>query len=294
MAVLYEKKPIELINEFGIEEITDENIFKKGPSVIVILAMTWFLSNVNGAMRLVANLVNPDIDNTYNPNKRIFGLGFGNYTEEYEGFTAFTPEDDELEKFVAKYFLPLVTSNGMRIELLDAMKNVRNINVITYCAATQYFKTIENIFERKMQELAYPKEEIKMILSQICLASVSGNALKHEQAKATTMVFGDINDKYFELPFKSIEGIENYALIDYQNQFYFIFNGNGGHDFTEYMQKDKLISEAIKLFINDALDSSICNCNHDACIPLDIDSISRDILEKLNKDGKHLILKKTI
>ena len=284
MAVLYEKKPIEFMNEYGIEEITDENVFMKGPSVIVILAMTWFLSNVNGAMRLVADLANSNIDNTYNPNKRIFGIGFGNYAEEYEGFTTLTPEEDELEKFVAKYFLPLIISNGKRIELVDAMKNVRNINVITYCDGAKYYKAMENIFEKKMQELSYSSEEIKMVLSQICLAAVSGNSLKNEQAKATTMTFGDINDKYFDLPFKKSECTKNYELIGFENQFAFIVNGNGEHDFTRYMKTDEIISKAIQSFINDALDSSI---------PLNIDSINNHILENNNTAGKRLILKKT-
>lgn len=284
MAILYEKKPREFINDYGIEEITDENVFMKGPSVIVILAMTWFLSNVNGAMRLVADLVNPNIDNIYDPNKRIFGMGFGNYAEEYEGFTTLTPEEDELEKFVIKYFLPLIISDGKRIALVDAMKNVRNINVITYCNGAKYYKIMENIFEKKMKELSYSNEEIKMILSQICLAAVSGNSLKNGQTKATTMTFGDINDKYFELPFKQGECTENYELIGSQNQFAFIVNGNGVHDFTKYMKTDETISKAIKSFINDALDSSI---------PLSINSINNHILEKTNTAGKRLILKKT-
>ncbi len=76
MVHIFEKKPIAYSNEYGIEEITNQDVFKNGPCVIVILAQAWFLSSVNGAMRLVSNFVNPDIDGCYDSNKRILGLGF--------------------------------------------------------------------------------------------------------------------------------------------------------------------------------------------------------------------------
>ncbi len=276
MAILYEKIPPYYVHDYGIDEETNKETFKKGPSVILILSMTWFLSNVNGGMRLIANMVNKDIDYSYDPNRRIFGLGFGDYLLEYDCFSQMTPSDEELDAFVTKFFLPLVTNEGKRITLIDAMKNVRNINIVTYCAASKYYKKIENSFEKKMKELEYKDEEIDMILSQISLAAISGNTLNNDKPKASTMAFGDINDEYFESP----DNINS-----------FISNGDGTHDFTKYMSSDEDITKAINLFINEVLDNSISNYNSDTFTPLDIDIINKHIIEKLN-NNKQLILHK--
>lgn len=127
MVHIFEKTCKTENNEFGIREITDENPLKNGPCIITILALPIFLKNINGSLRQVANLVNPDIDYNYDPDRRILGLGFGDYIEQYDKFTGIFPKQEELDEFLNKYFLPLFSDNGKKIDVVQAMKNFRNI-----------------------------------------------------------------------------------------------------------------------------------------------------------------------
>ena len=75
-------------------------------------------------------------------------------------------------------------------------KNFRNINFVTYCDGTKVFKKIEELLENKMEKLEYSSEEIKQILSQVCLAAISGSSLQGH-IKATSLLLGDKNDHSF-------------------------------------------------------------------------------------------------
>ena len=104
--------------------------------------------------------------------------------------------------FIALIILFILEYNK-RIDTITAMKNVRNINFVTYCDGVKIFKKIEDILETKMQQLKYSNEEIKMVISQICLAGIIGNSLK-EGTKATSLLFADKNDPNFKENLNSI------------------------------------------------------------------------------------------
>jgi len=84
MIHIYEKTCKTKNNTFGIIERQDKNIFKT-PCIITIIAGPIFLKNINGSLRQVANLVNPDIDNYYDENRKILGLGLENINKILEG-----------------------------------------------------------------------------------------------------------------------------------------------------------------------------------------------------------------
>ena len=283
MVHLYEKKPKTYDNKYGIEEISKEDTFKEGPCVIVLLAQTYFLSNVNGGMKLVSNLVNQDIDSKYNPYKRIFGVGFGDISftginEDSISFTESTPDDEELNGFVDKYFLPLVSYNNSKIDKSIAMKNVRNVNFLTYCDGIQIYKKIENLLSHKMQYLGYTTEEIKQILSQICLAAVSTDKTK-DSIYATTIMFNDKNDSSINGNLKEEESNNLFVLID--GFINFVIDADGKHDFNKYMKDDFNISSAIKSFLNAVLDNSFVNKN---VVPIDLKSIIMNIQDEYDRN----------
>lgn len=285
MVHIYEKKPITYNNKYGIEEIEDKDVFKKAPCVIIILAETKLLSSVNGAMRLVTNIINPNIDNAYDSNKRAFGLGFGNlgtgsglYTffGDWGGeFSEIAPTDDELVEFVNNYFLPLISSEDKRIDTITAMKNVRNINFVTYCDGVKIFKKIEEILETKMQQLKYSNEEIEMVLSQICLAAIVGNSLK-EGTKATSLLFADNKDPEFKKSLNSFSLNDTFTKCD--NYFGFLVEGNGEHSLKKYMIDDLKLSAAIKIFINNSLENSVLNNESQNFSPLSSESFIASVM----------------
>ena len=285
MVHIYEKKPITHDNEYGIEEIEDKDVFKKGPCVIFILAETKLLSSINGAMRLVTNIVNPNIDNVYDPNRRVLGLGFGklgtgsglfSFFGDYGGeFSEIAPTDDELAEFVNNYFLPLISSENKKIDTSVAMKNVRNVNFVTYCDGVKIFKKIEEILETEMQKLKYSDEEIKMIISQVCLAAIVGNSLK-EGTKATSLLFADKKDPEFKKSLNSFSLNDTFTKCD--NYLGFLVEGDGKHDLRKYMIYDLKLSSAIKTFINNSLENSIFNNKSQNFSPLHSESFIASVM----------------
>lgn len=283
---LYEKKPKIYDNKYGIEEIDSNNFFKNSPCVITILAQTYFLSNINGAMRLVSNLINPNIDNKYDLDRRIFGLGFGNVSftginEDSIAFTESTPNDKELNDFVDKYFLPLVSYNNSKIDKRIAMKNIRNINFLTYCDGIQIYRKIENLLLLKMQYLGFTDEEIKDILSQICLAAVSTDKTK-DSTYATTIMFNDKNDSCINDKLNKEKRTDLFVLIDgFLN---FVVNSDGKHGFDKYMKDDFTISNSIKVFLNKVLDNSSINNEKEEFVPVNLKSIIVDIRDEYDNN----------
>lgn len=270
MVHIYEKTCKTTNNEYGIVKIQDENVFKR-PCIITIIAGPIFLKNINGSLRQVANLVNPDIDNNYDNFRRILGLGFGDYKEEYGRFTRITPTEEELEEFMQKYFYPLIEKNNEKLDVFESMKNMRNITFVTYCNGALVFKKIENKLEQKMSSLGYTSSEIGLILSQICLAAISGDVIKRRGTKALAITFGDVLDLDFEKNkniFSSNQNIVDRGYISYGDSIGFGIIGDGEHSFKKHMTENPILSEKIKIFLNTSLDNAIYNQEEDIIEPL--------------------------
>lgn len=276
MVHLFEKKPITADNTYGIEEINDPDVFKKGPCIIIALAKTWHLSNINGAMRLVSNLVNPNIDEQYNPDRRVFGIASGEmeastYTDDCS-FSKDEPNDADVSEFVDTYLVPLVSKNGKKISVDEAMNNMRNVNFVTFCNGSLIYGIMEIALAIKMRVLCYTEEEINLILSQASLAAVSGD-IEFNRTRAATLLFTDKNDT-------TDEGLKE-SMVECNNYYRYIVDGDGRHEFKKYMQDDPKLSSAIKTFLNKALDMKA---------PLDREHLILDfedpLVLKMNKSGK--------
>ncbi len=231
MVHVFEKTCKTQDNPFGIREIADENPLQKGPCIITILALPILLKQVNGSLRQVAELVNPDIDNHYDPDRRILGLGFGDYIEQYGKFTRISPSKEEVEDFLNRYFRPLFIENDKKTEVLKAMKNFRNITFLTYCNGAKVFQMMEETLKQKMEEVGYSKDEVGMILSQVCLAAISGDVISRTGTSTLAFSFGDVNDYDYEQNVnikKSIRDM-NQGFIHYGSSIGFAIAGDGEH-----------------------------------------------------------------
>lgn len=276
MIRIYEKICKTELNQYGITEIQDKNVLKKGPCIITIIAGPIYLKNINGSLRQVANLVNPDIDINYDKERRILGLGFGEYKTESERFTRINPTEEELKEFMQKYFYTLIEENNTKIDLFKAMKNMRNITFVTYCNGAIVFKKIEDKLTNKMQELGYTQSEISLILSQICIAAISGLVIKKKGTKALAITFGDVLDSDFEKNkniFNDNENIKENGYIQYQDSIGFGIIGDGDHSFKKHMTENPVLSEKIKIFLNTSLDNAIYNKNEEIIEPITYEKI---------------------
>lgn len=274
---------------YGIKKVDDDvDLFKKGPCIITILPCPRNVIDINGSLRQVANLVNPDIDTNYDPDRRILGIGYGDLVKgPIERFTRLRPTDEEIDDFIDTFLFSLYTKNGSKLDVLDAMKNFRNITVVTYCDGSRRFEAIEDGLKRKLSFIGYTDADIRLILSQICLAAVSGDSLAQRGTSALTIAFGDVNDPDYESTSgKVIEGIEELGsgFINYDPIIGFAVSGDGEHGFKKHMTEDPILSEKIRLFLNASLDNAIENKTNIILNPITYEKIER----ALNNNSKSM------
>ena len=286
MVHIYEKTCKTETNHYGIIEIKEENPLAKGPCIITILAYPMFLRDINGSLRQVANVVNPDIDKFYDPKRRILGLGFGDYNEKYSRFSRYSPTEEELDEFMTKYFYPLVSKDNSKINVLTAMKNIRNVTFVTYCNGAILFKRIEDKLTQKMVVLGYLKDEIGMILSQICHAAISGSVIKRKETKTLTITFGDVLDIEFnndkDIIHKTNPTVGSF--INYESSLGYGILGDGEHSFKKHMTENDTLSSKIKQFLNASLDNAIDNQENDIIEPITYQKIEDAFNSKITKN----------
>ena len=260
MVHIFEKTCKTESNIYGLKEIDDEFVLKNGPCVITILAGPISKQSINGSLRQVAKLINAEIDTNYDKDRRILGLGFGEYKEKYERFTRIDPTEEELNICMEKYFYHLISENNKKIDVLTAMKNLRNLTFVTYCNGAKAFVKIEKKLTEKMEELEYTNKEISMILSQIALAAVSGRIIQRKSTKALSITFGDVLDNEFERNpniFEDNKEVNNNGFIQYNyNSIGFGIEGDGEHSFKKHMTENEILKET---FLNTSLNNAIDN-----------------------------------
>lgn len=283
MIHIYEKVNKNEKYAYGIKEIVDENPFKN-PCIITLIAIPDELKYINGSLRAVANLVNPQIDTEYKRDKRILGLGYGKRR---------VPTSEDLLEFVDNYFYPLVTKDNMKMDIIDVMKNFRNLTFLTYCNGARNFILLENALIKMMEYVGYQSSEIKMILSQICLVSVTGNLIQSMGTNTTCIAFGDIYDQKYELDYKIGLNImrslfkREYVYVNYESLLGFVTARSSEGDLYRYMLEDPIITPRIKAILNTSLDNANDNKNSDSFNPITYKKIE-DALEykKVRKNSR--------
>ena len=285
MVHLYEKVCKDNNNPYGIKEIIDENPLINGPCVITMIAIPDKLKYINGCMRLVANLINPDIDTNYDPNRRILGIGYGDKRN---------PSVEELNEFVIKYFYPLINEN----DTIQTLKNFRNLTFLTYCNGSKNYIKIERKIVERLKELNYREKDINLILSQICLAQITGNYLQEETTKTTAMLFGDKYDTKFAPDQISRREITqrlkylktNYGIIKYDDMISFVSEIKKDNDLYRYLRDDTIMSNNIREFLCTSLENAIDNKYYDLFVPITYRLIE-DSMNNLNNREKMKIIK---
>ena len=291
MIHLYEKVPKTEDCVYGIREITNENPFENGPCVVTLIAVADHLKEINGSLRLVANMVNPNIDTTVDPDRRILGLGYGKYDEKDCTLSQRYPYSEDLEEFINKYITPLLTKNGKKIDVYEAMKKVRNITFLTYCNGDTNYLRIENKMREVLTEYGYTKEELDLIMCQICIATITSHNMKLHDNKMVMFNFGDIYDKNYEdsfdlrckissnIPFDD-DGIK---FVNYGSYISCYAKGDDDHSLYKYMKYDKRFVSLISTVLNTSLDNAIVNKDSDVIIPITYEKVG-SALEKVKQD----------
>lgn len=292
MVYIYEKVCKTKENIYGIKQIKRENPLKKGPCIITIIAVPRKLKDINAMLRQTAYLVNPDIDNNYDKDRRILGLGFGKYNEETSTFSQKAPKKEEVEDFIDKYFKPLFIENGKKVDMLTAMKNFRNLTFITYCNGARTFVDIEDCLYKKLIE-HYTKTETGMILSQICLAALTGNVIQHEGSRTLALSFGDIQDDKYDGCYNSSFKIINNgkAFVNCGDTLTLATSHSKEHSLYRYMTGDPILSPRISLFVNTSVNNSIENKYNEIINPITYEKIDKEFRKLDEQEEKIMTMK---
>jgi len=278
MYKLYEAIPKSKDNLLGQREIEEtENPFLDAPCLLCISAGGIGIDkNVFGTTKRGMEMARMRIRGQRNAGftLRDFPVKFLSIKLDTKSQERKMTEEERIEIFVTQYLLPLISSNGTRIDCIQAMKNMRNVNMMSYCDGTLVVQNIERNLLNKMQELGYTDEECEKIQSQMCTFPISTNRLRGTQ-KSTCISFKDINDIEVsdnvttEERKKVLESVIGEDFFEYSNnEVVYLFNGDGEHDLKKYTHSGMAMSACLSSAISKALENSVINSSQEDFAPI--------------------------
>ena len=98
-----------------------------------------------------------------------------------------------IERLFEKVLLYRISENGQKLELEEAMKRVRQLNIVAHCHGAYVFVRLEEMMQQKMIELGYLKKEREAIQKQLLCVALSPYA-PLGASKATMISFGSAKD----------------------------------------------------------------------------------------------------
>ena len=99
-----------------------------------------------------------------------------------------------VNQFITRYIVPLISENDQKIDVTQAMKKMRNVNIMTYCDGTLFTQELEDTLLERMEVIGYSSEEAKQIQSQMAILPI-----------ATMRLYGDNKSTIFSFKLKKIE-----------------------------------------------------------------------------------------
>lgn len=293
MYQLYEKVPKTNEYIYGSKPIEQEtNPFLEGPCLLCISAQNQLEKSVfvvtKEGMKMARLRVRNEPNAGYDLRK--FPVKFLSIRLERDEQKL--TEEQYAEIFIKQYLVPLISKNGQKIELSKAMKNIRNVNIMSYCDGTLFAQQIEDTLLKQMKSLGYSNIEYEKIISQLCMFPIATYRLDGSQ-KSTCISFKDINDEevydeinedYEETVKKSSIGESIIKLSE--NELAYLVDGTGAHDLKQYSRTGKALPVSLSSVISKALQNSIENSNNDKFIPININFLTENLENIMNEAKK--------
>ncbi len=195
--------------------------------------------------------------------------------------------------FVNTYFMPIIMEDNVLYDKETIKKNLRNINIITYCVAASEAILMIECIKNKLQSLKVDEDDIKEILSQIGVITIA-NASDLSKIDSTTIDIFDINDQMFlydnyldktgMLPANYISARNSkYGTLTRTNNYgSILYKGTGIHDIKEY-NKNLIGLITSKLVVN-LIKNILDNIYKEELVPLTIDTLIDGVHELLIMD----------
>ena len=295
MYSIYEKVTKSEEYKHGMKKLEeDENPFKEGPCLISLIAIACYEREINGALNLGMEALR--LKTSHNNNTgvelkdfpgKVLSIAYGEKIGEVEGKggrlrgnARRTELDDE---FTKKYLYPLIEKDGNKIDIKQAMKNMRNVNFLTFCSAFQSAIRMEDCLVERMKTLGYTEQEIDQIQSQMTILTyatrekVDRELAERKKIRSTALMVGDSNDIELEATQLLKDTIREKKVIYYENNGYYYFNGSGKHGSKEYITDEVGLAAPIANFVTKALGNSIENAKGNDFIPISNRIVSKDM-----------------
>ena len=285
MFKLYEKVSKSTENLRGVREIEDgENPFLDGPCFLCWAAQDAMTKEVFGTvktgMKMARMRTREQLASGYDVKN--FPVKFLAVKNNYSG-------KEPMKEFFDKYFLPLISDEGNKIHLEAAMRNMRNVNIICNCNATERVIQLEERIVNSMKEIGYSDEEISSIQSQMCVFPLE-TGKKLGDFKSTTISFVDTNDREVDLNvgesrrdaikrFASESIISDTIKALSKNEAIYALAGTGEHGLKKYTREGKAMPVCISRIISNALENSIVNSRGNKFDPIDIHKLIEGVRE---------------
>lgn len=278
MYKLYEAVPKSKENLYGQKEIEEaENPFLDTPCLLCISAGGIANNkNVFGTTKRGMEMARMRIRGDRNAGFTIkdFPVKFLSMKLDINNQDNTISKEERIDVFVNQYLLPLISNNGVKIDSTQAMKNIRNVNMMCYCDGTLIVQDIESNLLEKMQELGYTGEECEKIQSQMCVFPISTNRLTGKQ-KSTCISFRDINDLEVNdnITMEEIKKVSESeigeSVFKYSNnEISYLFNGDGEHNLKKYTHSGRAMSACLSSALSKALENSIINSQGKEFVPI--------------------------
>ena len=294
MYKLYEKVPKTDEYEYEIKAMEeDKNPFKESPCLLSMIAIAMWEKDVNGALNQGMEALRLKTNHNENTgieledfDGKILSMAYGEPSERIgkkgRRFNGIAREEKLDDEFTEKYLFPLIETEGKRIEVLQAMKNMRNVNIMAYCNANHSALRIEECLVNRMNELGYSEDEISKIQSQMCIigyatdVKMKAEFVKNKKIKSTYLSFGDVNDREVSVSQGLREDVKKKNTVYYNNGYYFHY-GNGEHTVKHYILQSDSLSLGISSVLTRAISNSIENHNSERFKPLTQELLTQDI-----------------
>ena len=296
MYQLYKKAEKSLENPRGAKLIEEgQNPFLKGPCMLCIAAMDVKAKSVFGLAKHGMMMARLRVRGNANGKFDVKDFPVSFLALKYN--SGKENKNEAIRVFADTYFTPLISINGEKLDCEVAMRNVRNVNIMSYCNGTDTVKSIEDFMVEKMRKLGYGEMDIEKIQSQMCMIPIATNKLNGSQ-KSTCISFGDINDTEVNNNVTEIERDQvvaspiDEALIRYSsNEAAYLIAGDGEHKLKSYQTNGRAMPVCLSSVVSKSLENSIQNANGTKeFMPLSMEDLISEIPEisKKAEQGKTL------
>ena len=303
MYILYKKVPKNESNLRGIELVKeDENPFMDGPCLLCVSAQydnSVAKKSNFGIVKEAMKMMRMRVRNIYNAGFDLDGFPVTLLAMEKDsnGTDRNARSFQLVNQFITRYIVPLISENDQKIDVTQAMKKMRNVNIMTYCDGTLFTQELEDTLLERMEVIGYSSEEAKQIQSQMAILPIATMRLYGDN-KSTIFSFKDINDGEIRLSGDDItpevqriieESPTKEVLFKRKERDYrFCYSGNGAHRLKKYTTDGVALPACVGAAFGYVLENAIENSRSDTLVELKASDIADSMEEYLQLaiDGK--------